>query len=386
MKEGRDETRRQEFGKISTPRRDRSTSRGRSYLFRLGELLKVPAAPFRGEPELFSRWYYPLLRKLEKINADPSDAIDVLEAHTANKPQELVKTLSTSTRIPPAVMFENIKAELKQRFGSDTALAISLHDRLCSMQKISGNSRLVAERMTELSDLCTTVANLMDENSELSGLHTTLGLDPIRTKIPDYLSKRWTTAKALFLQRNPTYSHPPFEVFCSFVKNESIALNGDLIPVTSVESTSSGRGIPNLPRSRAMKTEQPKRMYSCILHPENSTHDTSRCLEFTNLDTRKRKELIQGNRLCQKCLGRHETRTCEVRVQCEICLARTHCSVSHFHFPYTRRTTNMQPPRISNPRQPQHQSQAHIPSPPISGFQFPPPPIPEHRSDAGKVL
>ena len=386
LKEDRDETRCQEFGGKPNPRRDRSTSRERSYLFRLGELLKAPATPFRGEPERFSRWYYPLLMKLEKINADPSDAIDVLEAHTAGKPLELVRTLSTSTRIPPATMFENIKFKLKQRFGADATLAISLHDRLCSMRKISGDSRLVAERMTEFSDLCTTVLNLMGENSELSGLDTTLGLDPIRKIIPDYLSTRWTTAKALFLQRNPSYSHPPFEVFCTFVENESIALNGDLIPVSSLGPSSSGRGIPNLPRSRAMKTEQPKGKFSCILHPKDATHDTSGCTELSNLDTYKRKQIIIGNGLCQKCLRQHDTRTCEVPVRCEICLRRSHCSVSHFHFPYTRRSTNTQPPRNPNPHQPQHQSSTHPPPPLSSVFQFPPPPIAEHRPDAGKVL
>ena len=311
---------------------------GDPYFFHLAELRKAPAVPYKGEPEKFSRWFNPLIRKLDKIQADPNDQIEILEAHTAGEPQELIQKLSCSARTPADQMLNKIKAELKLRFGGETKRALGLHNELLKMEPITGDAISVARGLRKLSDACGAIGELMDENTELCGLDSSIGLAAIRNKLPLYLSRRWANAKYLFMQRNPQFAHPPFEIFCSFIKNESDALHVDLPPISEdskkfPEPATKTQRKPLIP-SRTMLTDRPTRKFFCIIHNQNNSHDTFRCQEFSNLDSGKRKDIILSNYLCQKCLRKHPTRECSWTVRCEICSSQNHSSVSHFHFPY----------------------------------------------------
>ena len=120
---------------------------------------------------------------------------------------------------------DNIKSELRFRYGGDLVVARAVLNDIAELPQMSNsdNPKTLARNIRFLSDLCCEAA--LRKNTELVIFDTTLGLQIIRNKLPRFIDTKWRRFKLEYLYDNPGTVHPTFKVFSQFLKNEANLLN-----------------------------------------------------------------------------------------------------------------------------------------------------------------
>ena len=190
----------------------------------ISELLRPPDNPFDGSnPIEFERWLFKLERKFQRCKADPEDQIEVFETHTGGEAKTLVRLLSSNFKMNANYVVMNIKNELRRRFGSELAVAKALLQKIVNFPKMFDNEAPdeLSQKMRDFSDLCLQTSFRVKADGELSLLNTPIGLQFVREKLPGYLNKDWSRYRYAYFLENPEMSHPRFDIFANFVKNEA---------------------------------------------------------------------------------------------------------------------------------------------------------------------
>ena len=199
---------------------------------RLAALVNPPENPFCGnkDPREFLRWINKLEAKMNQLGGDPWDQVDILERHTVGDARKLVQILSANYNLDGNTVLNNIKSELRFRYGGDLVVAQAVLNDIAKVPQMSNNDNpeTLAKNIRFLSDLCCEAALL--ENSELLMFDTTLGLQIIRNKLPRFIDTKWRRFILEYMQENPGTVHPTFKVFVQFLKNEEKLLNFEGFP------------------------------------------------------------------------------------------------------------------------------------------------------------
>ena len=76
---------------------------------------------------------------MEPLALSPSDEIDILYAHTAGAPRELIKTFRVAYRNSPQTALRLILLKLQKRFGASNDIANELRARLEKFSSMKGS-------------------------------------------------------------------------------------------------------------------------------------------------------------------------------------------------------------------------------------------------------
>ena len=230
---------------------------------RLAALTKPPENPFCGnrDPREFERWLNKLELKMNQLGGDPWDQIDILERHTVGDARKLVQSLSANFNLDGGTVLDNIKSELRFRYGGDLAVARAVLNDIAKLPQMSNNDNpeTLAKNIRSLSDLC--CETTLRKNSELVIFDTTLGLQIIRNKLPRFIDTKWRRCKLEYLYENPGTVHPTFKVFSCFLKNEANLLNFE--------------GFSNSRTGMVAMVNSVKQF--CTFHGSKAKHQTEKC-------------------------------------------------------------------------------------------------------------
>ena len=296
-----------------------------AYAHRLLELKKPPGSPYKGEPRSFNPWFWRLVNKINRLKVSAADAIEILEAHTKGAPQELIQTLTSDFSATPEAQFDKIQKELKRRFGHPRHVAEQLYETLTDLPSIKDNEPRLYYQIRKFSDTCSVTFSQMSQCPELHFLNSSWGLDPIRTKLPDYMIREWRNIRKNYM-RNNLEAHPPFNIFCDFLKQEADDLCYDL----GYRHTTGDFDHRNPECTPSVETVGKAHNPKCTLHP-NGFHESTSCQTLWSLPERERKRLVFRNKLCFRCLSsRHKRIDCNKTVSCKICSSKDHPSILHF--------------------------------------------------------
>ena len=153
-----------------------------------GDLFKVPAAPFRGDPSLFRSWRTSLERKIVELGLSAGDVIDVLEAHTAGEAQKVIQTFKVAGNSNAEKCLQTIEDKLKERFGSAPLIAASLRRQLSDFPMLGHTNQT---KVRELSDLCSLILIQMSDLDDLTTLNFSLDQQIIIKKLPKDMVHKW---------------------------------------------------------------------------------------------------------------------------------------------------------------------------------------------------
>ena len=89
----------------------------------MAELKRTPISPFNGEPYHFKGWLRALNHRMEPLELQSMDVLDILEAHTIGAPRDLVRNYRTSYGRNPDEALKVILEKLEKRYGDDNKVA-----------------------------------------------------------------------------------------------------------------------------------------------------------------------------------------------------------------------------------------------------------------------
>ena len=237
------------------------------------DLFKAPRDTFDGsDPTTFEAWLSDLERRSNRCLAEPEDKITILEIHSSGKPLELVRRLSSNLVPDPYTCLNEIVAELRSRFASETKVAAHFMDKISAFPPIKDKEEpfQIMTKLREFGDLCYDISIRVTPAGELCALNTAMGINPLRRKLPAYLNAEWRKFKDNGLNPNSGAKHPKFEVFASFLKREADSLFADF------DFQSAAR--PNVEMSQTNAHG---------FHERNTQQTTKKCRYLRNLERKR---------------------------------------------------------------------------------------------------
>lgn len=339
-------------------RRDSDSSTSSSRSSGLAAVLKMLAArdlpnigcdKFNGGPANYVLWRRRVSMRISELEMTDFQAIQFLADVTVGEPKRVVLTYATHSTDDSANL-RKIQDELDYRFGCSTAIYNDCIRQIESFPAISG--RKVAERMRELSDLCERVDGFLGEVPDLSILNTASGLSVLLSKLPSYLTDRWRRHRYQYGAKTNAVvnAHPPFRVFCAFVKEasrEASVIESD----SACEQTARHAAERREPRARtalltahreqdtardrANKTLVHKgdisghSSFTCPLHRTDG-HALVDCKKFMGQAPSQRKSVLFQHGRCFRCFGPHRVASCTSNMTCSSCSSDKHHTLLHW--------------------------------------------------------
>lgn len=294
----------------------------------LAELKKVPAAPFAGEPHLYNTWIESIMNRTSTLSLNSMDIVDILEAHTTGEPRRVVTTFRASSGTNPDQTLSIILSKLATRFGKVSDVASSLREKLMNFPEIRGSESDpgVGVQLREFGDLCRMIVAHMSTVRDLQTLNYTSGLEPIRSKLPEYLDNKWRHHKANYKDR--FNQEPNFVLFCEFIENEADVICGDMTLTTLIGKPTSCNISPKQLRTFTTSTDIEKSNKHCLLH-KSITHQLENCKSFLELDYRTKILILKSHNLCYRCFEEHLSEDCVSVVRCDVCHSTHHRTIMH---------------------------------------------------------
>ena len=123
----------------------------------------------------------------------------------------------------------------------------------------------LSQKIRGFSDICLQASYHVKADGELSILNTAIGLKFICEKLPEYLNKEWRRYRYAYFLETPEISHPRFEIFANFVKDEADSM---IIEQGSSYKRTGIQGI--FEKYRPIKSP-------CDYHGVKAKHSTFKC-------------------------------------------------------------------------------------------------------------
>ena len=295
------------------------------YIMKLIDHRKPPTSPFNGDPNVFNRWYYPLIKKVESLEFE--DAIDVFEIHSSGEPRELINLHASAIKLPPKERYLKILEELKLRFGSYEATGLALYNELQRFPPISDTDQSLAEKLRNLSDLCTKISYNLQESNALVILNSDIGLKMLRKKLPTSINEDWRNHIHIKSQQATRQTPKKFDIFCEFLKEISDSLNADISPEAFYDGEE--QFLNEQEKARRPSSSE---FSICPIHRCYS-HRLFQCTKFLSVDNKTKLQIINESKLCPRCLSpQHRSTHCTGKARCAICGSKLHRSASHSLF------------------------------------------------------
>ena len=287
------------------------------------ELMTTPSRRFKGDRQQYRFWSDSLRRRMEMVpSLDPLEVLQIIAIHVDEPVLKTVyQFINCAFDSESAVsVVSTLWETLDQRYGRTEMRERDLITSLKTMKPLSGTHDVT--QLRSLIDSCRSVMTLLPRMYGLQYLNCMEGISELAKKLPSQWVSRWNRKVPKY---NKIYGqYPNLGVFVSFLNElHDEATN----PFASKEDTATtrpprrhGSGSTTVLRTEG-PTTTPER--SCPIHPRFA-HDLGGCRGFRAMDLSARRKVVQDNRLCYLCLGRHQVGACPSSNTCSVCKGRHH--------------------------------------------------------------
>ena len=148
--------------------------------------MPIPEPPvFEGDPLEYVDWEVAFRTLIESSGIPDSDKIHYLKKYVSGKAKEAI---SGAFLLRSDSAYEAAKKKLKERFGSDYAIAEAFRSKLQKWPKIKGNEHALIQQFADFLSQCETA---MAQIEELRILNDSQQNVMLRGKLPEWLANRW---------------------------------------------------------------------------------------------------------------------------------------------------------------------------------------------------
>ncbi|XP_053386674.1 uncharacterized protein LOC123538141 [Mercenaria mercenaria] len=308
------------------------------------DLLLSRLSNFDDRAERYFSWKNSFLNIVKELDVTATEELDLLARWLGPESKRQAVSIRVSNPHDEQNALNKTWERLDERFGAPEQVAESLRRRLESFPKVTLTER---QKLYELSDLLSEIASVKDNERykmSLSYFDSALGVNNAVCKLPVFIQNKWVDhASSYKVQHNVMY--PPFHVFVEFVKKMAVRQNDPSFRIQSNDSQKGDSTVhvkqmykvksvntrkTNLETSQRFETKNLK----CVIHGDESKHKLKHCRTFQAKSIPEKKEIVQKNGICFKCLnGKHLAKDCKESVSCEKCNSSRHCTTFHIDRP-----------------------------------------------------
>ena len=282
-------------------------------LLLIQRLIQEPRGPlFDGNPLRFNLWFNELNRQIEKLNAQPMDAVLIFRSNTVGEPKELIERLMSNGNDSSKRILKRITKELEERFGNSRDISRNIREKLQNLPTIydSDSAETYFDKLRKISETCIDAANARRKAKSLRVLDCPDEIDKIRIKLPRDLNEQWRRKKYRLLQKYG--EEPRFSEFSEFLEKETQILWTDRHFKSCLPSGPTINSVKSQFKSlvRGFKRHfPPKPNQFCVLH--NSVHhDIKWCVRYKKLEDIEKWFVRRRYGLCNLCLKNHDGKAC----------------------------------------------------------------------------
>ncbi|XP_067945018.1 uncharacterized protein [Watersipora subatra] len=296
--------------------------------------LPVPDPPiFTGNPLEYVDWEISFRTLVESSGIPDADKIHYLKKYVAGPAKEAI---SGAFLLKSDMAYLTAKQKLKDRFGSDFAVAEAFRSKLQQWPKLRANDHTGIQKFADFLGQCQTAMQQIDELAVLNDSQQNIML---MSKLPDWLANRWKRQVVKHKKVNGKF--PKFEEFVKLLGDESDIVNDPTLMscLASADDFKQAKS-PEKPKSMARLSSSNNDGQRCTFC-NIPNHRVTECKRFANKTQDERKSFVQENKLCWACLKpSHRSSQCRHKAKC------TRCSGPHptaLHFDKQRATQLVAP-------------------------------------------
>lgn len=293
---------------------------------------------FNEQPESYQSWKTTFKSVCEEIAANSLEEIDLLIKWLGKDTKKQATSLKTAYVANPIEGLQQIWSRLDERYGSPESVFHATVKKLENFPKITVRE---STKLYDLSDILSEIKGLKQDPryaSVLSYFDSSVGVNPIVTKLPHNLQEKWMTHAAGYKDKH-NVAFPPFRVLQEFVKTQSRIRNDPSFKFVDQDYRQKSESRP-VPSSRVV--QQPRTVdvrkttvddnAVCTIH-KSSGHNLENCRTFVGMSYDNRRQHITDNKLYFKCFRTsHISKDCKEKVVCQKC-SKNHNSLLHKDIP-----------------------------------------------------
>ncbi|XP_062602420.1 uncharacterized protein LOC134264140 [Saccostrea cucullata] len=293
--------------------------------------------PFVGDSESYLAWKSTFQEVMKEIDASPSIELDLMIKNLEGKPYEQVKSIKNSNTGDSTLGVQKAWERLDSFYGSPDRIARALKRKLSDvLEKFDFNNRPDYFCLSDTLNEINAVKDNPKYSKTLSYFDTSDGVKPVLLKLPIHVQNKWRD-KAIQYKKNNDVEYPPFCVFCTFVQEMAYVMNDpgfdfECKPIHLAPKTKSNKQFhrqTDTSNKTDVLQDESQAKVRCAVH--NSAHSTSDCNVFRTKSIGEKRNILRKHGQCFKCCdGKHLSNDCRVKVKCDTCGSRHHCTAMHF--------------------------------------------------------
>lgn len=307
---------------VNTPTAD-AVTRSLADALTLSRLPAPEPTVFSGDPLLYAEWNTTFTALIDSKTCTATDKMYYLRRYVAGRAKEAINgyfVLGTSDA------YNKPRTVLKQRFGSEFAIADAFRDKLENWPKITGKG---GDQLQRFADFLYQCVAAMESMPELSFLNDNRENRKLIQKLPDWLINRWARIIAYTKQDKGRY--PTFTEFTEFIATEAtIAAE----PLTNFKQpTTTPNEKPKNVRAFNTSASNTQSKPQCLFCGEGSHHLTTECRKLAEKSPEEKTQFVYSKALCFGCMRRgHNSRSCKQKATCKKC-EKSHPTALHANQP-----------------------------------------------------
>ncbi|XP_060573880.1 uncharacterized protein LOC132731684 [Ruditapes philippinarum] len=305
---------------------------------------------YNDKPEDYESWKNSFISVCQEMDVSPNEELDLLVKWLGPISQKHALNIRSAHSHDPITGLERTWDRLNERYGTVDIVHKSILQKLDRFPKILAKD---SEKLYELSDILWEIQALKQNPSyalALSYFDTSVGVNPIVSKLPHFLQEKWIYEASRHKQFHDQI-YPTFDVFVNFLHLQAKIRNDPSLisPLNDLQKTSS----PDI-KSRSKnavwnrKTDVDSNTDTklgisrvnnqgdttctfCPIH-KSTSHNLENCRTFLAKQYNDRRQYIINEKLCFKCFkANHLSKNCREYISCSKCKKR-HNTLMHKDF------------------------------------------------------
>ena len=164
-------------------------------------------------------------------------------------------------------------------------------------------------------------------SSQFSYFDTPKGIDPLLTKLPLYIRRKWRTRASKYkLDNGVTY--PPLTEFAAFITETAEVMNDPCFDFEESRNVQISHPRRERQTPLLVKSIYIEKSIRCPIH--RSHHSLQDCFVFKGKSYEEKRDCVKEFALCFKCLKeKHRSKECKADVSCDTCKSKKHLTLMH---------------------------------------------------------
>ncbi|KAK0134384.1 hypothetical protein N1851_030041 [Merluccius polli] len=282
-------------------------------------LLVPEPTTFSGDPLRFNDWKASYQTLIDRKNIPAEEKLYYLQRYVGGPAKKAIENyflLGTESAYNAAWTV------LPERYGSPFLIAKAFRNKLDAWPKISTKGSTELQEFTDFLASCEAAMSQMKGLEVLNDCHEN---QKILTKLPDWLTARWS--RKVIEEEEQSHTYPSFSQFVKFLTREAkISCH----PVSSLHALKPSEcerfKVPKSrgPGAKVLATNSDERVVSsCCDFCEKTGHSLHKCRKCMDKTISERVKFVQEKNLCFGCLmSGHRSKECKNKNCCSMCEKR----------------------------------------------------------------